>query len=66
MISFFLSAMGIVKMEVGIHLGRSWSLSGIPLQQVCHQVDGFGTGVWDECLQITGNTLRPPEIHGTS
>lgn len=47
------------------NLGRSWSLLGIPLQQVGHQMDGFGTCIWDQCLQVTGNTLRPTEIHST-
>lgn len=50
---------------MGRYLGRGWSLLGIPLEEVGHQVDGFGAGVGDERLQITGNTLRPAEIHGT-
>ncbi len=28
-------------------------------------MDGFRTGIRDQSLQITGNTLRPAEIHGT-
>lgn len=28
-------------------------------------MDGFRAGIWDQCLQIIGNTLRPAEIHRT-
>lgn len=51
--------------QIRHYLGRRWSLLGIPLQQVGHQMDGFRTCIWDQCLQITGNTLRPTEIHST-
>lgn len=47
------------------YLCRSRSLPGIPLQQVCHQMDGLWAGVWDQCLQIIRDTLRPAEIHCT-
>lgn len=47
------------------YLCRSRSLPGIPLQQVYHQMDGLRTGVWNQCLQIVGDTLRPAEIHCT-
>ena len=60
---FSLSAVGLLEVKVKHYLGRSWSLLGFPLEQVCHQMDGFRTGIWDQCLQITGNTLRPTEIH---
>lgn len=55
----------ILQAYVRHYLCRSWALLGIPLEQVCHQVDGFKTGIWDQCLQVTGNTLRPAEIHST-
>lgn len=55
----------ILEVQVRHYLGRSWSLLGIPLEQVCHQMDGFRAGIWDQCLQIIGNTLRPAEIHRT-
>lgn len=28
-------------------------------------MDGLRTGVWNQCLQIVGDTLRPAEIHRT-
>ena len=55
----------VQEVQVRLYLCRSWSLLGIQLQQVCHQMNGFRTGIWDQRLQITGNTLRPTEIHGT-
>lgn len=50
-------------MKRTLYLCRSRSLPGIPLQQVSHQMDGLRTGIWDQGLQIIGDTLRPPEIH---
>lgn len=52
--------------RLAMYLGWTWSLLGIPLKQVSHQMDGFRTGIWDQSLQITGNTLRPTEIHSAS
>lgn len=26
---------------------------------------GIRTSIWDQCLKVVGNTLRPTEVHGT-
>lgn len=46
------------------YLSSSRPILGVPLKQVCHEMDGVWTGVGDQSLQVTGDTLRPTEVHG--